>query len=141
MGPTTQVAESTNMATEAVRPFVPRLICQKSSLQPLETLMGVKLFPVCCFLLPVHCCLLVSIRILYHVIAEMCLPRFMWLQREEEEEEPLTEMEQYVQYNQLQWELYNELYSEVYTEGVFGDYLTFLLSELEDGPYWSDVKQ
>ena len=48
---------------------------------------------------------------------------------------------EYVQYNQLQLELYNELYSEVYTEGVFGAYLTFLLSELEDVPYWSDVKQ
>ena len=38
MGPTTQVAESTNMATEAVRPFVPYSIGQKISLQPLETL-------------------------------------------------------------------------------------------------------
>ena len=65
----------------------------------------------------------------------------MWLQREEEEEEPLTEMEEYVQYNQLQWHYYNELYNEVHNEGVFGAYLTFLLSELEDGPYWSHVKQ
>ena len=65
----------------------------------------------------------------------------MWLQREEEEEEPLTEMEQYVQHNQLQWEYFNELIHEVHNVGVYGEYLEFLLSELQHGPYWSDVRE
>ena len=65
----------------------------------------------------------------------------MWLQRDEEEEEPLTEMEQYMQHNQLKWEYYNELFNEVHNEGVYGAYLDFLLAELQDGPYWSDVRE
>ena len=64
----------------------------------------------------------------------------MWLQPEEREEPPLTTMEQYVQYNQLQWQYYNELYHKVHNEGVYGAYYEFLIAELEDGPYWSDVK-
>ena len=44
---TTQGAESTNTATEAVRPFVPRSTCQKSLLRPLETPGGKS---VCCLL-------------------------------------------------------------------------------------------
>ena len=70
----------------------------------------------------------------------MCHPKFLWLERDEEEE-PLTVQEQVVQYNQFQWQYYNELYNEVYNEGVYGAYLDFLLSELQDGPYWSDVKE
>ena len=54
---TTQEAESTNKATEAVRPFVPHSICQISSLRPLENPRGLKLFavefPTTCFLRPV----------------------------------------------------------------------------------------
>ena len=75
-----------------------------------------------------------------HAIAEMCHPKFLWLQPEEREEPPLTLMEEYVQYNQLQWELYNELYNEVHQVGIYGDYYEYLIAELEDGPYWSDVK-
>ena len=64
----------------------------------------------------------------------------MWLEPEEREEPPLTTMEQYMEYNQLQWQYYNELFQEVFSEGIFGAYYQFLISELEDGPYWSDVK-
>ena len=58
----------------------------------------------------------------------------------EERQEPLpTTMQQYVAYNQQQWVYYNELFAEVHV-GIYGQYYNFLISELIDGPYWSDIK-
>ena len=34
---------------------------------------------------------------------------------------------------------YNELFAEVHA-GIYGQYYNFLLAELIDGPYWSDIK-
>ena len=70
----------------------------------------------------------------------MCHPKFQWLEKEESEEQ-LTVQEQVAIYNQEQWQYYNELYNVVYNEGVYGLYLDFLLHELQDGPYWQDVRE
>ena len=35
--------------------------------------------------------------------------------------------------------MYNELFAEVH-HGIYGAYYHFLLAELEEGPYWSDIK-
>ena len=75
-----------------------------------------------------------------NAIAEMCHPKFLWLEPEQRQEPPPTVMEQYVAYNQLQWQYYNELFHEVHSVGIYGAYYEFLLAELVDGPYWSDVK-
>ena len=48
-------------------------------------------------------------------------------------------MQQYIAYNQQQWQMYNELFAEVH-HGIYGAYYHFLLAELEEGPYWSDIK-
>ena len=48
-------------------------------------------------------------------------------------------MQQYVAYNQQQWLHYNELFAEVH-HGIYGAYYYFILGELYEGPYWSDVK-
>ena len=69
----------------------------------------------------------------------MCHPKFTWIEPEESQEPPPTEMQQYVAYNQQQWQMYHELFVEVY-EGNYGAYYHFLLVELEGGPYWSDIK-
>ena len=83
--------------------------------------------------------MLFSTRIFYHAIAEMCYPtKFLWLEREEQE---ITVEEQVAQYYDDQWSYYNELYNEVYNDGVYGGYLEFLLQELQDGPYWQDIRE
>ena len=64
----------------------------------------------------------------------MCHPKFTWL-----EPEPPTTTQQYVAYNQLQWQYFNEIFAEVH-EGNYGEYYNFLLAELDEGPYRSDVK-
>ena len=69
----------------------------------------------------------------------MCHAKFVWVEREEDQEPPPTLMQLYVEYNQDQWQLYNELFGEVYG-GNYGAYYHFLLEELELGPYWSDIK-
>ena len=69
----------------------------------------------------------------------MCHPRFSWIQSEEDQEPTLTDMQQYVAYNQQQWQMYHKLFVEVYG-GNYGAYYHFLLEELELGPYWSDIK-
>ena len=69
----------------------------------------------------------------------MCHPKFQWIEPEEREEPSPTQMQQYVAYNQQQWQMYHELFVEVY-DGVYGAYYHFLLEELEGGPYWSDIK-
>ena len=69
----------------------------------------------------------------------MCHPKFTWIEPEEDQEPPPTEMQQYVAYNQQQWQMYHELFVEVYG-GNYGAYYHFLLVELEGGPYWSDIK-
>ena len=69
----------------------------------------------------------------------MCHAKFQWLEPEEREEPPPTTMQQYVAYNQQQWQMYNELFAEVH-HGIYGAYELFLLAELEEGPYWSDIK-
>ena len=69
----------------------------------------------------------------------MCHPKFNWIEPEERQEPPPTEMQQYVAYNQQQWHIYHELFVEVYG-GIYGAYYHFLLVELEGGPYWSDIK-
>ena len=69
----------------------------------------------------------------------MCHPKFTWIEPEESQEPPPTEMQQYVAYNQQQWQMYHELIVEVYG-GIYGAYYHFLLEELEGGPYWSDIK-
>ena len=69
----------------------------------------------------------------------MCHPKYVWLEREPDQEPPPTLMQLYVEYNQDQWQLYNELFREVYG-GNYGAYYHFLLIELEGGPYWSDIK-
>ena len=69
----------------------------------------------------------------------MCHPKYVWLEREPDQEPPPTLMQLYVEYNQDQWQLYNELFGEVYG-GNYGAYYHFLLEELELGPYWSDIK-
>ena len=69
----------------------------------------------------------------------MCHPKFTWLEPEERQEPPPTTMQQYVAYNQLQWQYFNELFAEVHA-GNYGAYYHFLLAELDEGPYWSDVK-
>ena len=71
----------------------------------------------------------------------MCYPnKFLWIEREEPEE-PLTLQEQIVIYHQEQWEYYNELYNMVRVYGVYGVYVEFLLDELQDGPYWQDIRE
>ena len=45
------------------------------------------------------------------------------------------------QYWDDQWSYYNKLYHEVYNEGIYGAYFEFLLQELQDGPYWQDVRE
>ena len=69
----------------------------------------------------------------------MCHAKFQWLEPEERQEPPPTTMQQYVAYNQQQWMYYNELFAEVHA-GIYGQYYNFLLAELIDGPYWSDIK-
>ena len=69
----------------------------------------------------------------------MCHPRFEWIKTEEDQVPLLTEMQQYVAYNQQQWQMYHELFVEVYG-GNYGAYYHFLLEELEGGPYWPDIK-
>ena len=69
----------------------------------------------------------------------MCHPRFEWIKTEEDQVPLLTEMQQYVAYNQQQWQMYHKLFVEVYG-GNYGAYYHFLLEELEGGPYWSDIK-
>ena len=64
----------------------------------------------------------------------MCHPKFTWL-----EPEPPTTMQQYVAYNQQQWQYYNELFAEIHA-GNYGEHYNFLLAELDEGPYWSNVK-
>ena len=60
----------------------------------------------------------------------MCHPKFTWIEPEENQKEiPPTEMQQYVAYNQQQWQMYHELFVEVY-----GAYNHFLLVELEGAP-------
>ena len=76
---------------------------------------------------------------IYYAIADMCHPKFVWLEQEEDQEPPPTLMQLYVAYNQDQWQLYNELFGEVYG-GNYGAYYHFLLEELELGLYWSDIK-
>ena len=66
-------------------------------------------------------------------------PKVLWLEPEERQEPPPTTMQQYVAYNQQQWQMYNELFVEVH-DGIYGAYYHFLLAELEEGPYWSDIK-
>ena len=48
------------------------------------------------------------------------------------EPEPPTTMQQYVAYNQLQWQYFNELFAEVHA-GNYGAYYNFLLAELDEG--------
>ena len=69
----------------------------------------------------------------------MCHPKFRWVEPEERQELPPTNMQQYVAYNQQQWLYYNELFAEVH-HGIYGAYYHFILGELYEGPYWSDVK-
>ena len=69
----------------------------------------------------------------------MCHPKFQWVEPEERQELPPTNMQQYVAYNQQQWLYYNELFAEVH-HGIYGAYYYFILGELYEGPYWSDVK-
>ena len=69
----------------------------------------------------------------------MCHPRFEWIKTEEDQVPLLTEMQQYIAYNQQHWQMYHELFVEVYG-GNYGAYYHFLLVELEEGPYWSDIK-
>ena len=69
----------------------------------------------------------------------MCHAKFQWLEPEERQEPWPTTMQQYVAYNQQQWMYYNELFAEVHA-GIYGQYYNFLLAELIDGPYWSDIK-
>ena len=69
----------------------------------------------------------------------MCHPKFNWIEPEERQEPPPTAMQQYVAYNQQQWQMYHKLFVEVY-RGIYGAYYHFLLEELEGGPYWSDIK-
>ena len=110
---TTQVAESTNKATEAVRAqFAKQVNCDCYGYN--------------------------------HAIAEMCYPnKFLWIETEEPEE-PLTMQEQIVIYYQEQWDYYNELYNMVRDNGgnmPIGVYVEFLLDELQDGPYWQDMRE
>ena len=69
----------------------------------------------------------------------MCHPKFQWAEPEERQETPPTNMQQFVAYNQQQWLYYNELFAEVHY-GIYGVYYHFLLGELYEGPYWTDVK-
>ena len=46
----------------------------------------------------------------YYTIIDMCHAKFIWVEREEEQEPPPTLMQLYVEYNQDQWVLYNELF-------------------------------
>ena len=69
----------------------------------------------------------------------MCHPKFQWVEPEERQELPPTNMQQYVAYKQQQWLYYNELFAEVH-HGIYGAYYYFILGELYEGPYWSDVK-
>ena len=69
----------------------------------------------------------------------MCHPKFQWVEPEERQELPPTNMQQYVAYNQQQWLYYNELFAEVH-HGIYGAYYHFILGELYEGPYWSDIK-
>ena len=69
----------------------------------------------------------------------MCHPKFLWVEPEERQEPPPTTMQQYVAYNQQQWLYYNELFAEVH-HGIYGAYYNFILEELYEGPYWSDIK-
>ena len=69
----------------------------------------------------------------------MCHPKFRWVEPEERQELPPTNMQQYVACNQQQWLYYNELFAEVH-HGIYGAYYHFILGELYEGPYWSDVK-
>ena len=69
----------------------------------------------------------------------MCHPKVLWLEPEERQEPPPTTMQQYVAYNQEQWLYYNELMAKVH-HGIYGAYYNFLLAELIDGPYWSQIK-
>ena len=69
----------------------------------------------------------------------MCHPKFQWVEPEERQELPPTNMQQYVAYNQQQWLYYNELFAEVH-HGIYGAYYNFILEELYEGPYWSSIK-
>ena len=69
----------------------------------------------------------------------MCHPRFAWIETEEDQEPLLTDMQQYVAYNQQQWLYYNELFAEIH-HGIYGQYYNFLIAELIDGPYGSSIK-
>ena len=71
--------------------------------------------------------------------SEMCHPKFQWVEPEERQELPPTNMQQYVAYNQQQWQYYNELFTKIQA-GNYGEYYNFLLAELDEGPYWSNVK-
>ena len=77
-------------------------------------------------------------RGIYYAIAEMYhtdVPRRDVPRRDEPrsaEPEPPTTMQQYVAYNQLQWQYFNELFAEVHA-GNYGAYYNFLLAELDEG--------
>ena len=68
----------------------------------------------------------------------MCHPKFQWAEREESQETPPTNMQQFVAYNLQQWLYYNKLFAEVHY-GIYGYYYHFLLWELYKGPYWTDI--
>ena len=74
----------------------------------------------------------------------MCYPKqFLWIETEEPEE-PLTVQEQNFIYYQEQWDYYNKLDDMVWDNGgnmPIGVYVEFLLDELQDGPYWQDMRK
>ena len=77
-----------------------------------------------------------------HAIAEMCYPsKFLWLEREEPE---LTIEQQMVQYYDDQWYCYKELWDLVQQNGgeiLIDGYMEFLLDQLQDGPYWEEMRE
>ena len=77
-------------------------------------------------------------------IAEICYPtKFLWIETEEPEE-PLTLEEEMVHYYDEQWEYYKELWNLVRDNGgeiPISVYVEFLLNELQDGPYWEEMRE
>ena len=74
----------------------------------------------------------------------MCYPtKFLWIETEEPEQ-PLTIEEQMIIYYDEQWDYYKELWNLVQANGgeiPIDGYVEFLLDELQDGPYWEEMRE
>ena len=77
------------------------------------------------------------------IFTEMYYAYDEWQFKGEDHDEPLTYKKEMEEYYDEQWSLYQELWNMVQQAGgevPITMYTRFLLDELQDGPYWEDMK-